>query len=185
MSRHDEQAAVLASRPAFVAMGGGAPGWLRLTILSSTVMAGLAVLLWQLAHPPTISTRTVAGFLLTASNALVMPAAFGVGLAIWRGLAWRLRKRFPDRLLVYANETGIGVGAGAVIPFSAIRRIDGYRRRRGCGDEVGIEIDAGGRWPAQVSLDLPLDPPEAILAALRERALAGGADLPVSGPSWR
>jgi hypothetical protein len=183
VGRKARVAAILASKPAYVALGSGAPPWLAAPIYMVFVGAALALLAWELrlgSEP----LRGFGGFLTATMISCAIPFAMLAAAGVRKALAWHLRSRFPDKLLAFANDKGIGTSDGWVIPYTHIRRIDPCSHRSGYGTNDWIEI-ADEFGPQRVPVNMSLDPPDEILKQLRDRALAGGADLAPALPNGR
>ena len=163
------------SERTFKAYGSGAPKWLGLPIYLTTFAIAVAVVAPQVLHPYPLTG--FGGFLTFMMDKYVFVFAAVAAFAVWRWLTWRLRARYPDKLLVYANDVGIGQPSGYVIPYAGIRRIDPHSRGSSMGAYNWIEIGAGQSQRWKIDVTMSVDPPEQILAALRERAIAGGASL--------
>jgi len=176
-------AAIVASKPAYIVYGSGAPRWLAVPIYVAFVLATLSLMIWEaIMHPGKLTGFD--GFLTHMTMVAALPCATLAATATWKALAWHLRSRFPDKLLVFANDKGIGTSDGWVIPYAGIRRIDpcSVRSKYGHDDWVEIADQFGTR---RVPVNMSLDPPDEILKQLRDRALAGGADLAPALPNGR
>lgn len=169
--------------PAFKAYGSGAPKWFGLPIYLATFAIAVAVVAPQALHPYRLTG--FGGFLTLMMDKYIFVVAAVVAFAVWRWVTWRLRARYPDKLLVSADDLGIGLPSGYVIPYAGIRRIDPHSRGSSQGAYNWIEIDAGGSERWKIDVTMSVDPPEQILAALRERAFAGGANLTPVRPNGR
>jgi hypothetical protein len=168
---------------AFKAYGSGAPKWLGLVIYLVFFAIAVAALAPQVIHPYRL--KGLGGFLIAMMDKYLLILAAIAAFAVWRSLTWRLRGRYPDKLLASADYLGISLPTGITIPYADIRRIDPCSRGSRMGADNWIEIDAGqlGRW--KIDVNMSVDPPEQILAELRERALNGGANLAPELPNGR
>jgi hypothetical protein len=175
-------AAILASKPTYVAYASGTPRWLAIAIYVPFATAGLVLILWEAITGPQRLTG-FNGFLTLMMFTWALPFAIFAATASFKALAWHYRSRFPDRMLVYANDKGIGT-ADWVVSYPRIRRIDPCSSRSKYGHDDWIEIadDLGVR---RVPVNMSVDPPDEILKQLRDRAAAAGADLAPALPNGR
>ena len=169
----DVEPAAAIPQPDFKAYGSGAPNWFGCPIYVGFFLLAVAIVAPQIIHPYPLQGFN--GFLTRAMDRNIFSFA-GIGaLVTWRAVTWHLRRRYPNKLLVSADDRGICLPSGTVIPYSEIRRIDPYSR--GTGTDNWIEIAASGTSRWRIDVNMSVDSPEHILAILRERALAGGASL--------
>jgi hypothetical protein len=172
---HSQQKEAGQSERAFKAYGSGAPNWFGLPIYLTSFAIAVAMVAPQVLHPYRLTG--FGGFLTVMMDKYIFVVAAVVAFAIWRSLSWRLRARYPDKLLVYADDVGIGLPSGYIIPYATILHIDPHSRGSSLGASNWIEIGAGQSQRWKIDVTMSVDPPEQILAALRERAFAGGASL--------
>lgn len=180
-ARKARVAEILANKPAYVAFGSGAPAWLAVPIYVVFVLGALAMIVWEAIFGPE-QLRGTDGLLTILMMSCALPFAMLAATALWKALAWHVRSRFPDKLLVFANEKGIGTSDGWVIPYTHIRRIDPCSLRSKYGNSNWIEI-ADEFGVRKISVNMSLDPPDEILKQLRDRAIAAGADLAPALPN--
>src|SRR5882757_8856998 len=109
------------TEPTFKAYGSGAPKWLGLLIFLAFFAAAVAALAPQVIHPTPL--QGFALFITVTTNNFIFVLAPVVAFPVWRLVTWRLRSRYPDKLLVSADHAGIGLPSGYVIPYVNIRRI--------------------------------------------------------------
>jgi hypothetical protein len=179
-SRRDEPArkariaAILAAKPDYVVYGSGAPKWIAAPIFILFVAGAIALMFYEAIFGPRI-LHGFSGFLTSAMYQSAIPFAMLAAAGVWRTVAWDLRSRYPDRLLLFANAQGIGTSDGFVMPYARIRRIDPCSRSSRYGTDNWIEIDDGRTH--QVHLNMVREPLDDILAQLRDHARAGGAPL--------
>jgi hypothetical protein len=173
-------AAILAAKPDYVVYGSGAPMWLAIPLYAVFVLGALALIFWEAVFgPPTLHGFN--GFLTVLMLNCAIPFAVLAATATWKVVAWHLRPLFPDKLLLVANDQGIGTSDGFVIPYARIRRIDPCSRRWKFGTDNWIEIDDG--TTRQVHLNMVREPLDDILTKLRDHAKAGGAPLMTAYPN--
>jgi len=176
-------AAVLANRLAYVAYGSGAPQWLGLLIYVVFFAIAVAALAPQVLHPYKLAG--FGGFVTKMMDYFIFPLAAFAAYAVWRAITWRLRACYPDKLLVAANDVGIVLPSGFIVPYAKVRRIDPYSRKSRVGVDNWIEVEDGQFSQTKIDVNMSVEPPEQILATLRERALAGGANLTPELPNGR
>jgi hypothetical protein len=167
-------AAVLAAKPDYILYGSGAPTWMGTAIFILFVLGALVLMFTEAIFGP----RTVHGFngfLTSMMYQWAIPLATLAAVGVWRTVAWDLRSRFPDKVLLFANAQGIGTSDGFVMPYATIRRIDPCAQRSRYGADNWIEIDDGHTH--QVHLNMVREPLDDILTQLRNRAQAAGAPL--------
>jgi hypothetical protein len=178
-------AAALGSNPQYVAYSSGAPRWFAVPIYIVFIAAALAVMIWQAFGHPLIA-RSTYGFLTWQMYVWMLPLACFAARGLWLALAWRLRRRYPDRVLVFANDMGIGTADGWVIPYGELQRIDPCCSRSRFGTDNWIEIQRRGwHFAKKVPVNMALDTPDEILKELRGRAISAGADLDPALPNGR
>ena len=176
-------ATILATKPTYVAYGSGTPRWLAIPVYAVFLGAGLTFLFWEaLIHPGGLTGFS--GFLTLLTMGCTLPFAMIGATGTFKALAWHLRSRFPDKVLVFANDKGIGTADGWVIPYARIQRIDPCSFRSRFGHDDWIEI-ADGLGTRRVPVNMSIDPPDEILKQLRNHAEAGGADLLPALPNGR
>jgi hypothetical protein len=180
--REARLAAVLAEN-AYVAYGSGAPKWVGFPIFVFFFAIAFAALAQQALHPHEL--RGIGGYLTWMSDIYIFPVAALAALAVWRAITWRLRARYPDKLLVAANEVGIVLPTGFVVPYTNVRRIDPYSQGSNGVVDNWIEVVDAQFSRCKIDVNMSVEPAEQILAALRERALAGGANLAPELPNGR
>jgi len=167
-------AAILAAGPDYVVYGSGAPKWIAAPIFILFVAGAVALMFYEaIFGPPTL--HGLDGFLISMMYQWAIPLGMLAAAGVWRTLAWDLRSRFPDRVLLFANAEGIGTSDGFVMPYARIRRIDPCTQSSRYGTDNWIEIDDGVTH--QVHLNMVREPLDEILTRLRDRATAGGAPL--------
>ena len=115
------------------------------------------------------------GFRTSMMYSCALPFAISAATGAFKALAWHLRSRYPDRVLLFANDQGIGTSDRLVIPYARIRRIDPCSWRTKYGTDNWIEIDDGVTH--RVHLNMVREQLDDILTRLRDRAKAGGAPL--------
>lgn len=178
--RNARIAAILAGKPDYVIYGSGAPMWLAIPVYGVFILGGLALILGEAVFgPPRLHGFN--GFLTALMLNCEIPFAVLAATATWKVLAWHLRPLFPDKLLLFANDQGIGTADGFVIPYARIRRIDPCASRSRFGTDNWIEIDDG--TTRQVHLNMVREPLDDILNQLRDHAKAGGAALIAAYPN--
>jgi hypothetical protein len=172
---YDGEAAAAPSQPAFKAYGSGAPNWFGCPIYVGFSLLAVAIIAPQIINPDPLQGFN--GFLTRAMDRNIFPFAALGAFATWRAITWHLRGRYHDKLLVSADDRGICLPSGKILPYSEVRRIDPYSRDPGGGSDNWIEVadSRGSRW--RIDVNMSVDPPKDILASLRDRALAGGASL--------
>lgn len=164
-------AAILAAKPDYVVYGSGAPTWMAVPVYAVFVIGAFALIMWQtIFGPPTL--HGVNGFLTAMMYSCALPFAVLAATHVWKALAWRLRSRFPDRVLLFANDKGIGTSDGYVTPYARIRRIDPCSQRSRYGADNWIEIDDG--ITRKVHLNMVSEPLDDILAIARPRTSGRG-----------
>lgn len=173
-ARKARLAAIIAAKPAYVVYGGGAPKWIAAPIFILFVAAAIALMGYEVLFGPRV-LRGFNGFLTGMMIYWAIPIAMLAAAAVWRKVAWDLRSRFPDRLLLFANADGIGTSEGFVMPYGRIRRIDPCGRSSRFGTDNWIEIDDGVTH--KVDLNMVHEPLDDVLTELRTRAEAAGARL--------
>jgi hypothetical protein len=176
-------AAVLAARPAYVTYGSGAPKWIGLPIFVGFFAIVCAAMAPQILHPYVL--KGFNGFLTHMADIYVFPIAAVTAFATWRAIAWRLRRRYKDIVLAAANDEGIMLPSGFVIPYANIRRIDPYSKGSNGLVDNWIQVEDVHFARSKIDVNMSLEAPAEILAALRERALAGGATLAPELPNGR
>jgi hypothetical protein len=181
--REARLAAVMAEKPSYVAYGSGAPNWLGLPIYICFFAIAVAALAPQVLHP--YKLRGFGGYLTWMADRSIFPVAAIAAYAVWRAASWRLRARYPDKLLVAANDVGIVLPSGFVVPYAKVRRIDPYSRGSNGLVNNWIDIEDGQFSRYKIDVNMSVEPPQQILASLRERALAGGANLAPELPNGR
>jgi hypothetical protein len=173
-ARRARIAAILAGKPAYIVYGSGVPAWIAVPIYVVFIVGAFALIIWEGIFGPA-TLRGVTGFLTVMMMSCAVPFATLAAAAVFRALAWRLRSRFPDEVVLFANDQGIGTSDGFVIPYARIRRIDPCSWRSKFGTDNWIEIDDG--VARKVHLNMVREPLDDILTQLRDHARAGGADL--------
>jgi hypothetical protein len=179
-SRRDEPArkariaAILAAKPDYLVYGSGAPKWIAAPIFVLVVVGAVALMFYEAIFGPRV-LHGFNGFLTSMMYQWAIPLGMLAAAGVWRTVAWDLRSRFPDRVLLFANAQGIGTYDGFVMPYTRIRRIDPCARSSRYGTDNWIEIDDGHTH--QVHLNIVREPLDDILTQLRNRALAAGAPL--------
>ena len=174
----------LASKPDCVAFGSGAPRWLAAPVYAVVVGGTLALMLWQLIFAAPVQLRSVVGFMTRMVYIAALPLSALAAHGVWMALACRMRARYPDKVIVFANCEGIGTGEGWVIPYHTIQRIDPHSSRSSYGVNNWIEIHQhGSPFAEKVDLNMALDSADGILRHLRDHALAAGADLEPALPN--
>lgn len=174
-ARRARIAAVLAAKPDYVVYGSGAPTWIAWPIFILFWVGAVALMITQVIVGPQ-TLHGFSGFLTSMMYHWAIPLATIAAMGVWRTLAWDLRSRFPDKVLLFANRDGIGTSDGFVMPYKTIRSINPCGRSNRYGSDNWIEID-DGRHPRQVHLNMVREPLDDILNQLRSRAQAGGAPL--------
>lgn len=181
--REARLATVLAEKPAYVAYGSGAPKWVGLPIYIFFFGIAFVALLQQALHP--YKLQGFSGYLTWMADMYIFPFAALAALAVWRAVTWRLRARYPDKVLVAANDEGIVLPSGFVVPYISVLRIDPYSQGSNGVVDNWIEVVDGQFSRNKIDVNMSVEPPEQILATLRERALAGGANLAPALPNGR
>jgi len=181
--REARLAAALAEKPSYVAYGSGTPKWIGLPIFVLFFAIAVAAMAPQVLHPSKLTGFS--GFLTVMADKLVFVLAPIAAYAVWRAVTWRLRARYSDKLLVAANDVGIVLPSGFVIPFAKVRQIDPYSRGANGIVDNWIEIVDDQFSRRKIDVNMSVDPPVQILATLRERAFAGGANLAPELPNGR
>lgn len=167
-------AAILAAKPDYVVYGSGAPKWIAAPIFILFVTGALVLMFYEAIFGPR-TLHGFDGFLTSMMYQWAIPLATLAAAGVWRTVAWDLRSRYPDKVLLFANREGIGTSDGFVMPYASIRRIDPCARSSRYGTDNWIEIDDG--HPHQVHLNMVREPLDEILNQLRDRATAAGAPL--------
>ena len=181
--RRERIAKILAQKPSYVAYGSGTPRWLAVPIYFVFTVAAFVLILWQTMIHPAHLTGFI-GFLNAMRLSCLLPFAVLAATATFKAVAWHLRSTYPDKVLAFANEEGIGTSDGWVIPYAKIRRIDPCCLRSRIGSDNWIEL-ADDRCPRRVPVNMSVETPDEILQQLRDHALAAGAKLAPALPNGR
>ena len=121
-SRRDEPArkariaAIVAAKPDYVVYGSGAPKWIAAPIFILAVAGAVALMFYEAIFGPRV-LHGFNGFLTSMMYQWAIPFAMLAAAGVWRTVAWDLRSRSPDKVLLFANAQGIDTSEDSSYPM--------------------------------------------------------------------